>query len=113
MYLYSSKTYNFSLCSNDGVGAYTSPGDGDLTLYNSSGSQLWYIDGLSSCGYDATTVGTTLEDWSPPSTGYYYLKVSDYYGATASYSLAYGPGLNIFSDGFESGNTSAWSTTVP
>jgi hypothetical protein len=113
MYLYADKGYNFSLCANDGVGSYTSPGDGELTMYSSSGSQIWYIDGSSSCGYDASTLGTAYEEWSPPSTGYYYLKVNDFYAGDMTYSLAYRSSQDIFADGFESGNTSAWSSTVP
>jgi len=89
MYLYASKSYNFSLCANDGVGASCS-GDGDLTMYNSACSQQWFIDGASSCGYDASTIGTIYEDWSPPSTGYYYLQVTEYYDNPMSYTLAYG-----------------------
>lgn len=88
MYLSASKRYNFSLCGNDGVGASCS-GDGDLAMYDSACSQKWFIDGASSCGYDASTLGTSYEDWSPPSTGYYYLKVSDYYDDPMSYTLAY------------------------
>lgn len=92
MYLYANMGYDFSLCINDGVGAsFTSAGDGDLTMYNSAGTQQWYIDGLSACGFDASTLGTIWEDWSPPSDGYYYLKVSEYLNnqAVDDYDLAY------------------------
>jgi hypothetical protein len=88
MYLSASKSYNFSLCENDGVGASCS-GNGDLTMYNSACSLKWYINGASSCGYDASTLGTSYEDWSPPSTGYYYLEVSEYSDVPMSYTLAY------------------------
>lgn len=88
MYLYASENYDFSLCDNDGVGA-SCDGDGDLEMFDSSGMSLWYIDGASSCGYDASTLGTLYEAWSPTSDGYYYLKVSEYYAEPMSYCLAY------------------------
>jgi hypothetical protein len=88
MYLTAGKRYNFSLCANDGVGAACS-GDGDLTMYNSACLPKWYIDGDEGCGFDASTIGTIYEDWSPPSNGYYYLEVMDYSGDPMSYTLAY------------------------
>ncbi|MHC4573946.1 MAG: hypothetical protein ACYS76_07420, partial [Planctomycetota bacterium] len=89
MYLYADKGYDFSVCSGDGVGSSCNPGDGDFRMYDSAGAQLWYIDGSAPCSYDASTLGTVYEEWSPPSDGYYYLKVSDYYGSNATYVLAY------------------------
>jgi len=88
MYLEGSKHCNFSLCGNDGVGASCSE-NGDLKMFDSSGTSLWYINGNSSCGYDASTIGTAREDWSPPSSGYYYLKVYDYSLYPMNYTLAY------------------------
>jgi hypothetical protein len=88
MYLEGSKHYNFSLCGNDGVGASCSE-NGDLEMFDSSGTSRWYINGNSSCGYDASTIGTAREDWSPPSSGYYYLKVYDYSLYPMNYTLAY------------------------
>jgi len=81
--------YDFSMCVNDGVGGSAPTGDADLTMYDSAGTSLWYIDGPSSCGYDATTLGTAYQNWVPPSAGYYYLKVSEYYGSALTYNLAY------------------------
>ncbi len=115
-YLHSSRSYDFSVCGNDGVGGSTDPGDGDFRMYDSGGTLLWYIDGASTCGYDASTLGTAYEGWSPPSDGYYYLKVSDYFGNGITFSLAHREEdvlLGIFEDGFESGDTSTWSSTVP
>ncbi|MBN2543904.1 hypothetical protein JXI42_13685 [bacterium] len=89
MLLDSDYMYNFSICSGDGVGGYCSPGDGDFTMYSAAGADLWYVDGESGCSYDATTLGTSYEDWVPPADGYYYLKVSEYYVAGATYVLAY------------------------
>lgn len=88
MYLCANASYDFSLCDNDGVGA-SCDGDGDLEMFDSSCTSLWYIDGVLSCGYDASTLGTNYEGWSPPSDGYYYLMVSDYLFDQSSYSLAY------------------------
>lgn len=92
MYLYAARGYDFSICAGDGVGgSCTSDGDGDFTMYNSAGSQLWYIDGASACGYDASTLGTSYENWSPPADGYYYLKISEYGNnqPVTDYDLAY------------------------
>ncbi len=89
MYLYADRFYDFSLCDNDGVGAYANSGDGDLTMYSDVGTQLWYIDGSSSCGYDASTLSTVYQAWSPPYFGYYYLKVSEYYDDGMTYVLAH------------------------
>lgn len=88
MYLCANASYDFSLCDNDGVGAWCD-GDGDLEMFDSSCVSQWYIDGVSSCGYDASTLGTNYEGWPPPSDGYYYLMVSDYSFDQMSYSLAY------------------------
>ncbi|MFH0981547.1 MAG: hypothetical protein V2A79_08415 [Planctomycetota bacterium] len=91
MYLQAARSYDFSLCVDDGVGGWTDTiGDGDVTMYDSAGAQRWYIDGVYDCDYfDATTLGTVYEGWSPPADGYYYLKVSEYFNATMSYVLAY------------------------
>ena len=90
MYLEAHKSYNFSLCANDAVGAtYTGTGDGDMTMYNWQGSFLWSLNGESDCGFDATTLGSTRENWRPPSDGYYYLRVYDRLDDPASYKLAY------------------------
>ncbi|MHC4622808.1 MAG: hypothetical protein ACYS4W_02785 [Planctomycetota bacterium] len=88
MYLYAGRPYNFSLCSNDGVGAYCD-GNGDLEMFNSLCVSRWQIDGGGGCGGDATTVGTAYADWYPPSDGYYYLKVSEKFASPMSYRLAY------------------------
>jgi hypothetical protein len=88
MYLSANKRYNFTLCEDDGVGA-SCDADGDLRIFDSSCTSLWHIDGASSCDYHASTIGTVYEDWSPPSNGYYYLKVSDYLHSQMSYTLAY------------------------
>ncbi len=102
--------YDFSLCSNDGVGGIASPGDGDFQMYDPAGTALWYIDGSFSCGYDASTLGSSYHAWSPPTGGYYFLRVSEFYASSMNFTLAY-RGIDsqpVFSDGFESGNTSAW-----
>ena len=88
MYLYGGENYDFSLCDNDGVEA-SCDGDGDLEMFNNTGTSLWYIDGASDCDWDASTIGTQYEGWSPPSDGYYHLKVSEYSYAPMSYCLAY------------------------
>ncbi len=88
MYLCANASYDFSLCDNDGVGA-SCDGDGDLEIFDSSCVSQWYIDGDLGCGYDASTLGTDYEGWSPTSDGYYYLMVSDYSFDQMSYSLAY------------------------
>jgi len=114
--LQSSGRYDFSLCGNDGVGGFADPGDADMWMYDASGALLWYIDGSPSCAYDASTLGTSFEGWSPPVGGYYYLKVVEFWAEQLTFDLAFrgsqGSSL-IFSDGFESGNTSAWTTTIP
>ena len=89
IYMYPSLGYDFTVCSNDGVGGSCNPGDGDFYMYDSAGGYLWDIDGASSCGYDASTLGTAYESWSPPTEGYYYLQVQEYYGDEASFTLAY------------------------
>ena len=86
--LQAGRKYDFPLCAADGVGA-SCAGDGDLELFNASGTRLWYIDGRSACSYDASTLGTAYEGWSPSSTGYYFLKVTDYSGGSMAYTLAY------------------------
>ena len=90
MYLYAHNKYDFSVCGDDGVGGICDPGDGDFRMYDSAGDQQWYIDGFNACGFDASTLGTVYEGWSPPSDGHYYLEISDYYGdRPATYTLAY------------------------
>jgi len=84
-----SNGYDFSICANDGVGGSCPVGDGDLYLYNSSGTNIWYIDGLSGCSYDASTIGSSYASWQPPSIGVYYLKVVGYSSAAITYTLAY------------------------
>lgn len=81
--------YDFSTCVNDGVGGSAPTGDSDFRMYDATGAQLWYIDGPSSCGYDATTLGSAYQNWVPPAAGYYYLKVSEYYNSALTYTLAY------------------------
>ena len=89
VYLRAGRHYDFTLCANDGVNASCDPGDGDLTLYDAVGAQVWYVDGVSTCSYDASTLGTVLAGWEPPADGYYYLKVDEYFGNAMTYRLAY------------------------
>ncbi|UCG33365.1 MAG: hypothetical protein JSU68_01795, partial [Phycisphaerales bacterium] len=89
MYLEAGSAYDFSICDLDGVGGSANPGDGDLTMYDATGAELWYLDGPSGCGYDATTLGSAYETWSPPADGNYYLAVDEYYGDALTYTLAY------------------------
>ncbi|MCB0805132.1 MAG: T9SS type A sorting domain-containing protein [Bacteroidales bacterium] len=116
-----SMAYNFSVCSNDAC-AGSCTGDGDFTMYDTDGTtQLWYIDGPSGCSYDATTIGSSYEDWVPPADGVYYLKVDDYYNAAASFDLAYiataPPAFNEWTGAAKStdwGTSGNWSLgTVP
>ncbi len=88
-YMYDDRAYDFTCCSSDGAGGSGTTGDIDFRMYNSSGTQQWYIDGSSSCSYDATTIGSSYEAWTPSSDGYYYLKVEEYYDSNADYTLAY------------------------
>ena len=81
--------YDFSICSADSVGGWAHPGDGNLTMYDANGSELWTIDGAYSCNYDASMLNTSYEGWSPPTSGYYYLKVDEDYGNALTYKLAY------------------------
>jgi len=81
--------YDFSCCVNDAVGGSAPTGDCDYTMFDSSGTQLWYIDGPSACGYDATTLGSAYAQWHPPANGDYYLMVEDYYGSTITFTMAY------------------------
>lgn len=92
MYLYASETYNFSICFEDLCcgGDYIGSGDGDFTMYDAAMTELFYIDGNSTCNYNASTFNSAFEDWAPPADGYYYLMVSDYYGTySATFTLAY------------------------
>ena len=88
MLLNADANYDFTLCQNDGVGA-SCDGDGDLEMFDASCTRLWYIDGDPTCDNDASTLGTEYESWSPPSDGYYYLVVSDYFDEPMSYTLSY------------------------
>ena len=92
MYLYPDIGYDLSVCSEDDTGGwFSSEGDGDLAMFDSTGEQVWYIDGFSSCGYDATTIGTAAySNWSPPTEGYYYLRVNENENMRpAGFNLAY------------------------
>jgi len=91
MYLYSAYDYDFSLREDDDVGAWCDGGDGDLEMLDSSCTDLWDIFGE----YNASTLGTDYQGWSPPSDGYYYLIVSDFFGYQISYSLAYKQSIHI------------------
>ncbi|UCE61520.1 MAG: hypothetical protein JSU63_07175, partial [Phycisphaerales bacterium] len=81
--------YDFSICAADAVGGSAHPGDGDFTMYDSAGTELWRLDGKSRCNYDASTLDSVHAGWSPPSSGYYYLKVHEYNGGPVTYNLAY------------------------
>lgn len=85
-------SYNFSICANDGVGgAYTGTSDGDFTLYSDAAltTQVWYIDGASTCSYNASTIGTAFENYAPTLSQTYYLVVDDWGGGSGSFNLAY------------------------
>lgn len=88
IYMTTAYGYDFSMCSTDGYGGTTNS-DGDFTMYNSTGVQLWYIDGTSGCGYDASTIGSAYQNWAPPSDGYYYIKIDEYDGLSMTFTLAY------------------------
>lgn len=80
--------YNFSTCSQDICPGDAPNNDADLTLYDTDGTKVWYIDGLLGCEFDASTYGDPdYEDYKPPTKGFYYLYVSDYYD--------YNPGMGI------------------
>ena len=89
MWLDCANSYDFSICAADAVGGAASVGDGDFTMYDSSGSFLWYIDGVTTCDYDASTLRSDYAGWTPPSTGYYYLQVDEYNGGPVTFNLAY------------------------
>ena len=83
--------YDFSLCSDDGVGgSWDSGGFGDMVLYNDSEVEQWSIAGAATCN-GATTLGSPWEDWHPPASGSYSLNISnrlpDIY--SADFTLAY------------------------
>lgn len=83
--------YNFSMCNLDVcAGDYNSGGgDGDFTMLDNTGTVVFYIDGNSACGWNATTYGSAYENFSPSYNGCYYLIVDDYYGSYAgNYTLA-------------------------
>jgi hypothetical protein len=62
-------------------------------MYDAAMTQLWYIDGNSDCGWNATTYGSGYESWSPAADGYYYLVIDDYYGMyQGDFTLAYSSG---------------------
>jgi hypothetical protein len=89
MWLDCAYSYDFSICAADAVGGSANVGDGDFTMYDSNGGFLWYIDGVTTCDYDASTLRSTYAGWTPPSTGYYYLQVGEYNGGQVTYNLAY------------------------
>lgn len=89
MFLSSDCIYNFSTCSIDGSGGSSVTGDSDFRMYDSGGTFLWYIDGAFGCGYDASTIGSSYEDWSPPADGYYYLQIKEFFSSLMTYDLAY------------------------
>ncbi|MCB0804910.1 MAG: hypothetical protein KDC05_03875, partial [Bacteroidales bacterium] len=94
-------SYNFSICDEDGVGAiYQNGSNGDFTLYSDENliSQVWHIDGPGSCDYNASTLGTSYEDFSPSFTQYYYLLVDDWSGGSANFILAYQGNFIILPD---------------
>jgi hypothetical protein len=116
-YLYPTEEYNFSCCTLDACGG-TSTGDMDFYMLDNTGSQLFYIDGNSGCGWNATTYGSSYENFVPPAEGCYYLYVTDYYGAAASFDLSYisSPLPTNFWIGAVDGdwsNTGNWSVGVP
>ncbi|MCH9022955.1 MAG: S8 family serine peptidase, partial [Planctomycetes bacterium] len=80
--------YDFSLCFGDGVGSF-SFGDGDLEMFDATGTSLWYIDGASSCDWAASTLGTILQEWRPTASGIYYLKVSEFFDNNLIFNLVY------------------------
>jgi len=80
--------YDFSLCFSDGVGSF-SFGDGDLEMFDATGTSLWYIDGASSCDWAASTLGTVFQEWRPTASGIYYLKVSEFFDDNLIFNLAY------------------------
>lgn len=86
--------YDFSCCINDAVGG-DSDNDADFELFsvpadpNLPPQSLWYLDGASACGYNASTLGTVYQLWEPPVAGDYYLKVDDWNTEAITFSLAY------------------------
>jgi subtilisin family serine protease len=88
MNLNTTAQYDFSLCVNDGVGS-SSVGDGDLEMFDATGTLLWYIDGESSCNWAASTLGTAFQGWTPPTPGTHYLKVSEFSDSGLDFNLAY------------------------
>ena len=90
MFLETEKDYNFSTCSSDACGGSAPSNNSDFHLYNSYGTLNWIIDGLSDCGYDASTYGQLQQDYTPSSSGYYYLYIYDNNGiASSGMTLAY------------------------
>ncbi len=92
-------------------------GDTEMWLYNSALTQIDYDD-QSGAGNFSKIERTCGVDELPAGT--YYLKVDEWlqnshidaYSITFSTTPCSGADL-IFSDGFESGNTNAWSSTSP
>ena len=74
-------TYTFKTGCDDGA---TADFDTYLYLYNSDGTVVASNDDYSSCGS-----GLSRIVYSPSTSGYYYLRVTGYSGATGSYTLAY------------------------
>jgi hypothetical protein len=85
--------YDFSCCALDATCAGSGGIDNDIdfTMFGTDGTtQLWYIDGLSSCGYNASTWGNgTYNAWVPPANGTYYLQIDDYAGIAGSFTMGY------------------------
>ena len=89
--LLAERGYDFSLCSDDGVGgSWDSGGFGDMVLYNNSEVEQWSIDGAATCN-GATTLGSPWEDWHPPASGSYSLNISNRFpdSYAADFTLAY------------------------
>ena len=88
MNLSASVSYDFSTCVDDGVGG-SCDADSDFMMFDSTGGYLWDIDGDPSCGWAASTLAPDQGSWSPPSDGYYYLRVSEYFSEAITYDMAY------------------------
>lgn len=88
MNLNTTAQYDFSLCVNDGAGS-SSIGDGDLEMFDATGTLLWYINGESSCNWAASTLGTAFQEWTPSTPGNHYLKVSEFSDSRLEFNLVY------------------------
>jgi len=89
IYMLASESYNFSCCSDDFCCSGYAGNDADFRMFDATLTEIWYIDGESTCDYNATTYGTDFEDWSPPNDGYYYLEISENNQYPMIYQLAY------------------------